>query len=112
MKWIPHRDNGDQTPVDAQKFKHWIGTQAHWFCVHESLSFIGQFTVSDYFSGFKVADVPYTTLIACRGDSKAAARLTLNRLVERAGESRVLEVLNKAPTRAKILPKTVASATL
>lgn len=112
MKWTPHRTNGDQTAIEARKFKHYIGTQPHWFCVHESLDRIGQMIVSDWASGFSIAAIPHSTIMACRCDSKAAARLTLNRLVERVGESRVLEVLRNAPPRSKVLPETVASATL
>lgn len=111
-KWIPHRQNGDQTPIEAKKFKHWIGTREHWFCVHESLEMIGRYTVSDWDSGYRVAEVQYMTLQACRGDAKDAARLTLNKLVERVGESRVLEVLRSAPKRLKNFPKAVAAATI
>lgn len=98
-KWIPHRNNGDQTPIIVQKFKHWVGTQEHWFCVHESLEMIGQYTVSDWHSGYRVQNIEYMTLAACRGDAKAAARQTLNRLIGRLGESRVLDVLRSAPAR-------------
>lgn len=112
MKWIPHRTTGDQTPIEVKKFKHWIGTQEHWFCVHESLEMIGRYTVSDWASGYRVADIDYMTLATCRGDSKGAARLTLNKLVERVGESRVLEKLLAAPKREKVLSKAVAAATI
>jgi hypothetical protein len=112
MKWIPHRHDGDQTPIIVIKFKHWIGTQQHWFCVHESLEFIGRYTVSDWASGYRVMDIEYMTMVAARGDLKAAARNSLNKLIERAGESRVLEVLRKAPERNKNFPNAVAAATI
>lgn len=98
-QWIPHRADGDQTPIEAKKFKHWVGTQEHWFCVHRSVNLLGQWTVSDWASGYRVQDVAYLTLAACRNDPKDAARLTINKLVERVGESKVLEALRKAPTR-------------
>lgn len=98
-KWIPHRNNGDQTPIDAQKFKHWIGTQEHWFCAHKSLNFIGQYTVSDWASGYLVTDIPCATLAFCLGDTKKAARMALNQLLALHGESRVLSVLRGAPKR-------------
>jgi hypothetical protein len=101
VKFIPHRNGGDSTPIEAKKFKHWIGTVEHWFCVHESLDMIGKYTVSDWDSGYKVMDVPYQYLMVCLNDTKAAARLTLNRLIESRGESRVLEVLRNAPKKAK-----------
>lgn len=113
MKWIPRRNDGDQTPIEARKFKHWIGTQEHWFCVHESLDLIGAYTVSDWTSGMRVAAIEHMTLAACRGDAKDAARLTLNKLVERLGESRVLNTLRNAPARsAPATPAPVAPATL
>jgi hypothetical protein len=99
MKWVPQREDGDQTPIQVQKFKHWIGTQEHWFCVHGSLEYLGQYTVSDWDSGFLVKDIDHMTLAACRGNVKDAARLTLKKLVERVGESRVLEVLRNAQKR-------------
>ena len=112
-KWIPHRTDGDQTPIVVQKFKHWVGTQEHWFCVHHNLNGAAfGYVVSDWDSGYRVANIDFITLQACRGDAKGAARLTLNKLIERAGESRVLEVLRSAPKRAKNLPKAVASATI
>lgn len=97
--WIPHRTDGDKTPIIVVKFKHWVGTQQHWFCAHESLEFIGKYTVSDWASGYRVIDIDYMTLAAARGDLKDAARTSLNKLIEHAGESRVLEVLRNAPTR-------------
>lgn len=112
MKWIPHRQDGDQTPIEARKFKHWIGTQEHWFCWHESLNHVNGWTVSDWASGYRVADFSAFQVLACRGDKKAAARLALNRLVERVGEGRVLEVLRNAPARKKVFPKAVADATI
>ncbi len=112
MKWVPHRINGDQTPIEAKKFKHWVGTQEHWFCVHESLEMIGRYDVSDWVSGYRVLSIPYMTLAACRTDAKAAARLALNNLIERHGESHVLEVLRTAPKREKVSSNAVAAATL
>jgi hypothetical protein len=112
MKWIPHRNNGDQTPIEVQKFKHWIGTQEHWFCVHKSLEMLGRYDVSDWASGYRVAPVGHLNMSAARNDAKAAARLTLNDLIERLGESKVQEVLRNAPKREKVLPNAVADATI
>ena len=113
MKWIPHRENGDQTPIEVQKFKHWVGVYEHWFCVHHNLNgaHFG-YVVSDWDSGYRVQNIDFITLQACQGRVKDAARMTLNKLIERAGESRVLEVLRKAPKREKNLPKAVAHATI
>lgn len=112
-KWIPHRLDGDQTPIEVQKFKHWIGPYEHWFCVHKNLNGAAfGFVVSDWDSGYRVAHIDYTTLAACQNNKKDAARLTLNHLIKRHGESRVLELLRKAPKRDKNFPKAVASATI
>lgn len=112
MKWIPYRQDGDQTPIEAKRFAHYIGTIQHWFCWHESLNHVNGWTVSDWDSGYKVVDFSAFEVMACRGDKKDAARLVLNRLIERAGESRVLEVLRNAPARKKVFPKAVAAATI
>lgn len=102
MKWIPRRINGDQTPIEVQKFKHWIGNVEHWFCVHKNLNGAAfGYVVSDWDSGYHVADIDSITLQACQGRVKDAARLTLDKLVGRVGESRVLEALRSAPKRAK-----------
>lgn len=99
-KFYPMTANGiSLTPISAKKFKHWIGTQEVWFCVHESLEHINQWTVSHWDSGYKVRHINYLTLTACRGDAKAAARMTINQLVEQLGESKVLSTLNSAPKR-------------
>lgn len=103
MKWIPRRTDGDQTPIEVQKFKHRIGNVEHWFCAHHNLNGAAfGYVVSDWDSGYRVADIDFITLQACQGRVRDAARLTLNKLVERVGESRVLEVLRSAPKRAKV----------
>lgn len=104
MIFIPNRADGDKTPIEAKKFKHWIGNVEHWFCVHESLNFIGQWTVSDWDSGYRVTDVPYMNLIACLNDTKAAAKMTIDKLIDTRGEGRVLQVLRNAPKRKKATP--------
>lgn len=100
MKFIPHRTDGDQTPIEAKKFKHWVGTQEHWFCVHQSLDGAAfGYVVSDWTSGRRVNHIDFITLQSCKGDIKDAARMTLNKLIEKHGESRVLAVLRGAPQR-------------
>lgn len=100
MKFIPYRTDGDKTPIEAKKFKHRIGDQEHWFCVHESIEYYNRWAVSDWASGYRVQYIDFLTLQACRGDVKAAARMTLDKLVERLGASRVLEVLRNVPKRS------------
>lgn len=101
MKWTPARIDGHQAePIEAKRFKHWIGTQEWTFCVHANLNRMpGQLTVSDWASGYFVRHIAPTTLAACKGKPLDAARLTLNQLVEQVGEGRVLEVLRSAPKR-------------
>ena len=111
-KWIPHRLSGDQTPIEARKFKHWIGVYEHWFALHSSLNNVTGYDVSDWDSGLLVTNVPHMFLITCKGDAKDAARLARNKLVERYGESKVHDKLKNAPKREKVLSKAVASATL
>ena len=112
MKWIPHRNDGDQTPIEAKRFAHYIGTSQHWFAVHENLENGRGYTVSHWDSGYRVAHVPAMLLISCNGDAKAAARLTITKLVEMHGEGLVHRKLANAPARKKDLPKAVAAATI
>lgn len=110
-KWIPHRHDGDTTPIDAQRFAHYIGTIAHDFAVHQSLDAPG-YAVSHWDSGRRVAYIPDVTLSCCSGNAVDAARIVLSQLVTRFGESRVHLVLASAPAREKISPKAVACATI
>lgn len=112
MKWIPHRHDGDQTPIEARKFKHWIGVYEHWFALHPSLNNVTGYDVSDWDSGMRVTSVPAMFLITCKGDEKDAARLALNKLIELHGESKVHDKLKNAPARKKVFPKAVADATI
>lgn len=113
MKWIPKRETGDQTPIEATRFSHYVGTIQHWFCFHENLNGAAfGWVVSDWDSGLRVSNIEYITLAACQGNKKDAARMTLNKLIERVGESVVLQKLNAAPKREKVFSKAVASATL
>jgi hypothetical protein len=97
--WIPHRKDGDQTPIEARKFSHYVGQVRHWFCFHESLEHVNEWTVSHFESGWKVTTFNSITLMACRSDKRDAARMALNKLIERVGESKVAGVLNSAPAR-------------
>jgi hypothetical protein len=98
--WIPHRPSGDETPIEARRFKHYVDSKEHWFCVHESLNHIGQYTVSDWASGYRVADIPCAILAARRNDTKDAARATIDQLIAKHGASRVAAILHSAPKRA------------
>jgi hypothetical protein len=111
-KWIPHRHDGDQTPIEAKRFAHYVGTIQHWFAVHKNMEGGHGYTVSHWDSGYRVAHVPAMLLISCNGDAKAAAKLTITKLVEQHGESRVHRSLAGAPARKKDLPKAVADATI
>jgi hypothetical protein len=112
MKWIPHRHDGDQTPIEAKRFAHYIGTIQHWFAVHENLEGGHGYTVSHWDSGYRIAHVPAMLLISCNGKAKDAAKLTLTKLVERVGESLVHRKLTDAPKRKKDFPTAVAAATI
>ena len=112
MKWIPHRHDGDQTPIEAKRFAHYIGTIQHWFALHENIEGGHGWTVSHWDSGYRVLHVPNITLMACPGREKDAAKLALNNLVELHGESLVHRKLMAAPDRKKVLSKAVADATI
>ncbi len=67
-----------------------------WLFVHDSLTNIGQLTVSHYKSGKKILDVPQMTRMACLGDDVGAAKMATKALVDRVGAARVRSVLSAA----------------
>ena len=50
-------------------------------------------TVTHYDSGKLVCEVPHHTVAACCNDTKAAAKMALDKLIEKAGPERVRSVL-------------------
>lgn len=53
-------------------------------------------TVTHYDSGKRVCEVPHHTVAACCNDTKAAAKMALDKLIEKAGPERVRSVLSGA----------------
>jgi hypothetical protein len=87
--------DGELRETKARRFSHYIGSVRHWFALHDGINHVGQ-AVSHWESGKLVRPIPPMFQAACRGDAKAAAKMTLDKLVESVGADRVNSVLNAA----------------
>lgn len=87
--------NGLTQEVEARKFSHYIGNTRYWFAYHKAVDRIG-LTVSHLDSGKRIDAIPAGYVLACLRDEKAAAKMTIDKLVERAGIDKVRSVLNAA----------------
>lgn len=85
---------GIQT-VEGRKFCAYIQNVREWFFVHKDIT---QHIVSHLDSGMRVRAIDNMTVAACKGDVVDAAKLTLQKLCETAGEARVRSVLASAPS--------------
>lgn len=92
--------NGQRQEYPARRFAHYIGNVRYWFAVHKGINHEGM-AVSHWDSGKLVRAIPVTFEAICRGDSKAAAKFTLDKLVESHGVDRVRLVLDQAEAEAK-----------
>lgn len=90
---------GQRQDFPARRFSHYIGSVRYWFALHKGISHIGM-AVSHWDSGKLVRPIPVGYQIACLGDDKAAAKMTLDKLVESVGAERVQSVLNQAEKAA------------
>lgn len=84
--------SGETVEVTGRRFSHYVGPYRFWFFLHKSVDANG-YDVTHCDSGKRVLRVPANTVCACLNDEKAAAKLELDRLIERAGAERVRSVL-------------------
>ena len=82
--------------VEGRKFAHYIGNIRHWFAYHTPLgqSFGTQITHIE--TGFRVCEVGNGTIGCCRNDVKAAAKMELDRLIQRVGVARFESAIRTA----------------
>lgn len=87
--------DGTVVQVEGRRFAFYIANIQHWFVVHKSLQGHG-YTVSEKETGFRVSDVPHSTLAACLGREVDAAKLTLSNVLSKVGPDRFREAIRKA----------------
>lgn len=87
--------DGSFLEVEGRRFSHYVGNIQFWFFLHKTVGGHG-LTVTHFESGKRVCDVPHHVVAACLNDTKAAAKMELDKLVARAGAERVRSVLSGA----------------
>lgn len=85
--------SGEVLEVTGRRFSHYVGPYRFWFFLHKSVDAHG-FGVTHYDSGKRVLQIPANSVLACLGDEKAAAKMELDKLVERVGAERMRSVLS------------------
>lgn len=83
---------GDPLEIEGRRFSHYVANIRFWFFLHKTIGGVG-LTVTHYDSGKRVCEVPHHTVAACCNDTKAAAKLALDKLIEKCGPERVRSVL-------------------
>lgn len=83
---------GETVEVEGRRFSHYIANVQYWFFLHKEIGGYRQ-VVTHFDSGKRMLFVPCHTIAACMNDTKAAAKLEIDRLVSRVGDARVRSVL-------------------
>lgn len=84
--------SGESLEIEGHRFSHYVGPYRFWFFLHKTINGVG-LSVTHCDSGKRVCEVPHHFQAACVEDSKAAAKMALDKLIERAGAERVRSVL-------------------
>lgn len=85
-------ESGEVVEVEGRRFSHYVANIQFWFFLHREVGGV-RWVVTHYDSGKRVLYVPHHTLAACLSDTKAAAKMELDKLISRVGEARVRSVL-------------------
>lgn len=93
MKMKAKLNDGTVAELKGKKFFYEIEGSTVALFVHQSLNRPGVLSVSHFESGKKIIDIPTTVAAARRGDPVAAARVTMDRLVEQVGAERILTAI-------------------
>lgn len=90
MAFYIRNNDGSRTATPARRFSHTIEGVKYWFAFHRVA---GVLTVSDWASGVRVTEVSSTTLAACLGDEKDAAKLALVNVLADKGAANIARAL-------------------
>ena len=88
--------NGASQEVEGRCFAYYLEGLQYWFVAHLDHRTGTIWTVTEKSTGFRVQDIPHTTLAACRGDAVAAAKQVIKSLADRLGEGRIRQVIRTA----------------
>lgn len=86
---------GETVEVEGRRFSHYIANVQYWFFLHKEIGGNRQ-VVTHFDSGKRMLFVPHHTIAACMNDTKAAAKMEIDKLVARVGDARVRSVLASA----------------
>lgn len=84
--------NGETLEIEGRRFSHYVANIRFWFFLHKTIGGVG-LTVTHYESGKRVLEIPHHMVAACQNDTKAAAKMALDKLIAKAGPERVWSVL-------------------
>lgn len=84
--------NGKPLEIGGRRFSHYVANIRFWFFLHKTIGGVG-LTVTHYESGKRVLEIPHHMVAACQNDTKAAAKMALDKLIAKAGPERVRSVL-------------------
>jgi len=83
---------GETLDIEGRRFSHYVANFRFWFFLHKTIGGVG-LTVTHYESGKRVCEVPHHMVAACCNDTKSAAKMALDKLIEKAGPERVRSIL-------------------
>lgn len=85
--------NGTPLEIEGRRFSHYVGPYRFWFFLHKAIGGGFGLDVTHCDSGKRVCEVPHHMVAACCNDTKSAAKMALDKLIEKAGAERVRSVL-------------------
>lgn len=84
--------SGEPLELEGRRFSHYVANIRFWFFLHKTVNGFG-LSITHCDSGKRVCEVPRHMVAACCNDTKAAAKMALDKLIEKAGAERVRSVL-------------------
>lgn len=94
MKVMLNMLDGTKQPVEGRKFCHYIGGVQYWFAYHAPIGQSFGLQITHIESGLKVQTVSAINRQSHLGDDKAAAKATLDQLIEKVGADKVRKVID------------------
>ncbi len=88
--------NGASQEVEGRRFSYYLENVQYWLIAHLDHRTGTVWTVTERSTGFRVQDIPHSTLAACRGDAIAAAKQVIKSLADRLGEARIRQTIHSA----------------
>ena len=85
--------NGTTLEIEGRRFSHYVGPYRVWFFLHKAIGGRFGLDVTHCDSGKRVCEVPHHMVAACCYDTKSAAKMALEKLIEKVGAECMRSVL-------------------